>query len=226
MSIEMTGSVCPQATNTHFDFFLAFCSILASLILAEVIQYLFFVITTSLLTFRTSAETLLSWACCPVSRLGKMPVVGLHCFPCVQGKRCNVVKTTSLLCLVLNGSLLRSLMSAVLQPSLTSLRSDFIDEWPFPLLSIPFADPLAKAELCNAPSPSSLFGLSSWISSFSAPSHSSSFSCSSETSGLSRRWRSLWWTCPESCQEEAYWLYRMLLLWQSKRSENYSEHYG
>lgn len=178
-------------------------------------------ITTSVLTFWTSAETLLLWACCPVGILGKMPLVGLHC-SCVLGKRCKVVKTTSWLCLFLNGSLLRSLISAVLQPPFTSLQSDLIDKWPFFLLSVPFPDPLAKAESCKAPSPSSLFGLSSCTSSFFPP----SLSCSSETSGLSRPWRSLWWTCPESCQEETHCLYRILLLWQSNTSENNSDHCG
>lgn len=169
---------------------------------------LLFVITTSTLTFRTSAKSLL-WACCPVSRLGKVLAVGLHCSPSVLGKRCKVVKTTSLLRLLLHGPFLRSHGPAVLQPSLTSPWSN----WPFPLLSIPFADlALAKAESCNAPSPSSLFGLSS----SSALSLSSSFSCSSEPSGLSRPRRSLWWTCMESCQEDTQCLYRLFLLWHSQ----------
>lgn len=86
---------------------------------------LLFVITTSTLTFRTSAKSLL-WACCPVSKLGKVLAVGLHCSPSVLGKRCKVVKTTSLLRLLLHGPFLRSHGPTVLQPSLTGRIGHFL----------------------------------------------------------------------------------------------------
>lgn len=170
---------------------------------------LFLVITTLTLTFRASAKTLL-WACCPVSSRGKVLAVGLHCSPSDLGKRCKVVKTTSLLLLLLHDSFLSSHGPAVLQPSLSSLWLDLIDEWPFPLLSIPVADlTIANAESCNAPSPSSLFGRSSCLFFPSALSLSSFFSCFSEPSGLSIPWSSLCWTCMESCQEDTQYLFRL-----------------
>lgn len=166
---------------------------------------LLLVITTLTLTLRASAKTLL-WACCPVSRLGKVLAVGLRCSPSVLGKRCKVVKTTSLLRLLLHGSSLRLHVRAVPQPSLTSPRTDFTDEWPFPLLSIPFTRlALAKAESRSVPSSSSLSGRSPCVSCSSAPSLSSSFSCSS---GPSRPQRSLWWIPLESWQEERQYLFK------------------
>lgn len=152
-------------------------------------------IITLTLTFRASAETPL--CACPVSRRGKVLDVGLHCSD--LGKRCNVVKTMSLLPVLLHGSVLSSHGPAALQPSLTSPWLDLIDECPFPLLSIPIADlTMANAESCNAPSPSSLLALSS----SSARSHPSTFSCFPGPSGLPRSWISLWRTCLESCEED------------------------
>lgn len=46
------------------------------------------------------------------------------------------------------------------------LGQDLIDEWPFPFLSMPYADLAKKLDCLNAPSPSLMFGLSWHLSSF------------------------------------------------------------
>lgn len=184
------------------------CKVLWTLLTEKLHNFcLLFVIMVLTLTLRASAKTLL-WSWCPVSRSGKVLAVGLHCSPSVLGKRYKVVKTASLLRLLLHGSSLRLHGSAVLQSLLTSLCTYCTDEWPFPFLSIPFMHPaLAKAALCSVPSFSSLFGCSPCVSCSSAPSLSSSFSCSSGSWGLSRPQRSLWWTNLESWQEEGQYLF-------------------
>lgn len=102
--------------------------------------------------------------------------------PSSLGRRCKVVKTTSVLPL-LRGPFLCSHGPAVLKPSRSAPLLDLIDEWPFPLLSISSVDlVMVNAESCNAPSTSSLLGLSSRLS--TRGSLSSSFPCSSEPSGL------------------------------------------
>lgn len=137
------------------------------------------------LTFRASAKSLL-WICCPDCSRGKVLAVGLHCSPSDLGKRCKVVNITSLFPLLLHVLFLSSRGPTVLQLSLSSPWSDLIDEWTLPLLSILVEDQV-NAELCKTPSPSSLFGLSSCLSS------SSAFS--------------------DSCQDDTQYLFKLFLLW-------------
>lgn len=82
---------------------LLLCKVLWTLLTEKLHGFCLFVIIRALtLTLHASAKATL-WSWCPVSRLGKVLAVGLRCCPSVPGKRCKVVKTTSLLCLLLHG---------------------------------------------------------------------------------------------------------------------------
>lgn len=131
------------------------------------------------LTFCNSAETLL-WVCWPVSSLGSVREPLLCCSSLsARGKTCKVVKTTSLLLLILDPDV----PSLSLTPPCWALT----DECLFPLLSIPFGDAaLTNAGSCDTLFPSSLLGPPSFVSSSAGLSRSQSSSCSWESSGHCR----------------------------------------